>query len=601
MKKTYIILAAMLCTLVSCDLTETQQATADRAMIFGSEDGLEVYTNSFYNHLPDRDAAFKMDATTDYGAKNAVGTYECSAYTIETSTSWSWGNLRNYNYFIKHNTNPAVSETVRNSYTGIARLFRAYFYFDKLVQYGEVPWIENLLEPDSEELYAPRDTRDVIITKMIEDLDFAYNHITESKITSNSNTVNKWTALLLKSRVCLFEASWRKYHAGTDYVKNCAIKADDLFAQAAAAAKELMDKGPYKIHMSGNVYEAGGRGAYRDLFVSDNTVTEEVMLAVSTDAKLGLGEQNWWYNSSTYGPHLCMTRTFAKTYLNSDGTFYNEKKADGSYKNFVEETTGRDARLCQTIRGADYTCKDARGAYIRTAANFTGHTLTGYQFTKYVMDDVACDDGAKNINDIPLFRYAEALLNYAEAQAELGKLTDADWAATIGLLRKRAGITGSTLTSKPTQVDPYLQRTYFPNISDPVLLEIRRERAIELCLEGMRMIDLKRWACGALWKTAEWTGIYVPAMNQRLDINGDGEYDVYFTEDKKYLTEGEYRNLAVLVDKTATLRKLNDDPAGGYIMFYNETSHDWEDNMYLYPIPKQVRAKNPNLTQNPGW
>ena len=84
-----------------------------------------------------------------------------------------------------------------------------------------------------------------------------------------------------------------------------------------------------------------------------------------------------------------------------------------------------------------------------------------------------------NINSVALFRYAEVLLNYAEAKAELGTLTDADWAATIGVLRSRAGITGG-LTAKPTVVDPYLQSTYFPAITDPVILEVRRERGIEL-------------------------------------------------------------------------------------------------------------------------
>lgn len=80
-------------------------------------------------------------------------------------------------------------------------------------------------------------------------------------------------------------------------------------------------------------------------------------MAIETDKVLGLGEQNWWYNSSTYGPHLCMSRKFMLSYLNADGTPYVEKKADGSYKNFVEETTGRDTRLNQTIRGADYTVR----------------------------------------------------------------------------------------------------------------------------------------------------------------------------------------------------------------------------------------------------
>mgnify|MGYP000903201360 CR=1 FL=1 len=592
-----LLLVILVAFVQSCDLTENQESTADRAMIFGSETGLKTYAYSFYNNLGGTTSAFKQDAMSDYGAKIDFGTYEVGAYTPETSTSWSWSNLRNINYLIKYNTNSNVSKSVRDNYTGIAKFFRAYFYFDKLVTYGEVPWIDEPLEPDDSRLYAVRDSRDVIVRHILADLDSAYQDITETAITANSNTVNKWTPLLFKSRVALFEASWRKYHANTDYVKNCRISADSLYEVATNAARLVMDKGPYSIYTS--TPYANGRGSYRELFISDNPVTSEVMLAVSCDKTLSAGEQNWWYNSSSYGLHLSMTRTFAKTYLNRDGTFYNEKNPDGTYKDFVQETTDRDLRMNQTIRGYDYTCKNASGNYVRTSANYTGLSLTGYQFTKYVMDDVAYNDGQTNDNDIPIFRYAEVLLNYAEAKAELGTLTDEDWKNTIGVLRRRAGITGGDLDKKPTKVDPYLQKIYYPNIFDPVILEIRRERSIELCLEGLRMMDLKRWACGNLWKDAPWSGVYIPALDTPLDMNGDGTYDAYFTKDSGY--KGTYKGIAVYVDNTLTIRKLDDDPKSGYILYYNETSHTWNDNMYLYPIPAQVIRMNSNLTQNPGW
>lgn len=599
---TYIFSLVLLVLSTACDLTEMPKAEAGRDMIFGSETGLQNYTYGFYNYLPDYDNAFRINTTMDNAAKNNTGTYEVGAYTTNTSTSWSWGSIRNVNYFIKYNVDESVSETVRNNYMGIAKFFRAYLYYDKLVQYGEVPWIDFPLEPDSEELYKTQDSRDLIITKIIEDLDYAYNNITTTSITPNSNTINKWTPLFLKSRICLFEASFRKYHAsgsefGKEYLKNCTITADELYEQAAAAAKLIIDEGPYKLHSTATVYTNDGRGDYRDLFISDNPVTEEVMLALSLDPVMQLGEQNWYYNSSTYGPHLCMTRAFAKTYLNLDGTVYNEKKANGEYKTFAEETQGRDYRLNQTIRGADYTRKNSDGVYVPTTANMTGHSLTGYQFTKYVMDDVTFDDARTNYNDVPLARYAEVLLNYAEAKAELGTITDEDWQITIGALRRRAGITGGDLDTKPTVVDPYMQ-TFYPKISDPVILEIRREREIELILEGLRLVDLKRWACGDLWETAPWDGIYVPALNQPLDLNGDGTYDVYITDDASY--SGSYKSIAMTLTNNLQAEKLADDPKGGYKLNYI-IERAWNDNMYLYPIPEVVIQKNTNLKQNPGW
>lgn len=599
----YIFLSALLSVTGACDLTETPQAEAGRDMVFGSETGLQNYTYSFYNNLPDYDNAFRINTTMDNAAKNQTSTYEVGAYTTNTSTSWSWSAIRNVNYFLKYNVDPAVSETIRNNYSGIARLFRAYLYYDKLVQYGEVPWIDVPLEPDSPELYKAQDSRDVIISNIIDDLDYAYEHITESAITPNSNTVNKWTALFYKARFCLFEASFRKYHAdggsewGDEYLKNCTITADELFAEAAEAAEIIINEGPYSLHTTADVYTGDGRGAYRDLFISDNPVTEEVMLALSLDPVMQLGEANWYYNSSTYGPHLCMTRAFAKTYLNLDGTVYNEKNPDGSYKTFAEETSGRDYRLNQTIRGADYTCKNSDGEYVLTPANMTGHSLTGYQFTKYVMDDVAFDNARTNYNDIPLARYAEVLLNYAEAKAELGTLTDEDWSITIGALRRRAGITGGDLDTKPTTVDPYIQSIY-PGISDPVILEIRREREIELILEGLRLNDLKRWAYGELWETSPWDGIYIPAMDTPLDLNGDGTYDVYVTEDTGY--SGSYKSIAMTMEGNQQAVKLEDDPEGGYKLNY-VISREWNDNMYIYPIPEVVIQKNTNLKQNPGW
>lgn len=583
---------------VSCDLAEQPKAKAGRDMIFGSETGLLTYTNGFYEYLPDYDNAHKQNITMDNAAKNATGTYEVGAYTTNTSTSWSWSSIRNVNYFLKYNSSSNVSEPIRNNYSGIARLFRAYLYFNKLVQYGAVPWIDIPLEPDSPELYKTQDSRDVIISKMIEDLDFAAANITEDKITPNSNRVNRWTALFFKSRVCLFEASFRKYHAtgskfGKEYLKDCKITAEELYRQAADAAQEIIEKGPYRLY-TGTPY-ANGRGSYRELFISDNAVSQEVMLSLALDPVLQLGEANWYYNSSTYGPHLCMTHAFAKTYLNLDGTPYNDKKGD-TYKTFAEETSGRDYRLNQTIRGADYTCKDKEGVFVPTPANMTGHSLTGYQFTKYVMDDISFDGGRTNYNDVPIARYAEVLLNYAEAKAELGTLTDTDWEKTIGALRGRAGITGG-LDKKPTKADPYMMSIY-TGVTDPVILEVRREREIELILEGLRLNDLKRWACGKLWETAAWDGIYIPALNTPLDLNGDGTNDVFVTEDSKY--SGPYKSIAMYTGANLKVVKLADDTKGGYRLNY-EISRVWNDNMYIYPIPEIVIQKNPNLKQNPGW
>lgn len=598
MKKTVLLFLAVLAgasVVVSCDLTETQKSTADAALVFGSETGLKAYCYSFYGLLPSGTAAHHQDdQMAEYVAKASLNLYETGGLTVNSQSSWNWEDIRNVNYFLEHNNYASVPKQVRDNYNGIACFFRAWLYFNKLVTFGNVPWIGRVLNPGDPELTAPRDSRDVIVRHIIEDCDYAFEHIqADNSSSSKACLVNKWCALLLKSRVCLFEASWRKYHAGSAFVFGCEITAKELYEEAAAAAATIMKDSPFSLHTS-TAYQ-NGRGSYRDLFSSDAVPTDEVMLAIQNDATLSVGYANYYYNVQATAK-ASLTRPFVNTYLNIDGSYYSETKPDGSYKTFLEETTGRDQRLNQTIRGYDYTCKNSKGQMVRMIPDF-GYSLTGYHITKYTVDDVACNVYGANGNDIPVMRYAEVLLNYAEAKAELEtltsdvKFTDDDWKKTIGALRRRAGITGGDLDKKPTTVDNYLKANFYPGINDPVILEIRRERTCELCLEGFRERDLKRWACGELWKNALWTGIFIPALDTPLDLNGDGEFDIYFTNID---TPAQYANIAVSI--SSPLKYLS--VVGGKILQDGLTGRTWQDKMYLEPISNVDITSNPNLLPN---
>lgn len=592
MKKILFICFVCLTVFVACDLTETQKSTADAALIFGSETGLQTYCYSFYDILPSGSTAYSQDEMADYLAKTSLETYEMGALTPDNSKSWSWSDIRKVNYFLDHNHYDSVPEEVRNHYNGIARFFRALLYYSKLANYGEVPWVDHVPNPGDPVLTAPRDSRDVIIQHIMEDCDYAYENIrTLNGRDCKANLVNRYCAMLLKSRVCLFEASWRKYHAGTEWAPASLIMSPEyLFSEAEKAALEVIQSGEFSLH-DGKAYEHG-RGSYRDLFSSGDCPTDEVMLAISTDETLSAGRANYYFNRQGVRPSL--TRPFMNTYLNLDGSFYSEKKADGKYKTFLEETQGRDLRLNQTIRAWDYTRKNSEGVFVSTLPKFD-YTLTVYQIIKYTQDDVKYDEYSANGNDMPVMRYAEVLLNYAEAKAELGTLTDADWKMTIGALRRRAGITGGDLDTKPTVIDPYFKNTYFPSISDPVILEIRRERTIELCLEGFRLKDLKRWACGKLWQDMDWTGIWIPGFDEPMDMNGDGEYDVCYPSQNAPST---YADIAVNVPNNVTF----DNVGGGKIMRVNLGGRRWYDKMYLNPIASEDIAMNPNLApNNPGY
>ena len=515
-RSTYIwsLLVGCVAFATSCDLTENVQVKADKSMIFGSKSGLELYSNSFYKALPTLKNGFMQDKMCDVGAVSNTDTFiKQGAYNTETATSWSWGTLKNVNYFIDGCNDPkycTVEAETRDNYLGIARWFRAWFYYDKLTTYGEVPWFPNDIQSyQNDVMYKDRDSRDVIIRNLIADLDFAYEHI-QATSSTGSATLTRWAAAALKSRVCLFEAAYRRYHNLT----GLEITPEELYREAAKAAKLVIDNSGCSLNTA-----AGKKGAYRDLFYNETPLTQEVILAVCANEKSGIfGEQNWWFNARSYGLCWSLVRSFVHTYLKQDGTPFTAA-ADYAVKSFAEEMEGRDLRLEQTVRGRNFLW-DGKTA----VADIKNLSLTGYQVIKYTLDESKYDGGAKNINSIPLIRYAEVLLNYAEAQAELGVITDSEWALTVGALRKRAGITGGTETL-PTTVDSYLQRTFYPDVTSPVLLEIRRERAIELVAEGMRFDDLRRWKCGSLMETLPWTGIHIPGLEQPVDVNGDGIID----------------------------------------------------------------------------
>ena len=589
--KIFTLISVCAAAVVGCDLTETQKATADKALIFGSETGLKAYTMSFYGMLPSTEKANRQDAMSDYLAKTSFEDFELGIITSENCGTWDWSDIREVNYFLDNNTYTSVPEDVRNNYSGVALFFRALLYYDKLVYFGEVPWIGRVLNPGDPELTAPRDSRDVIIQHIIDDLDQAYEWIkSESSSDSQACLLNKYCAMLLKSRVCLFEASWRKYHAGTAYVKNCKITSDELFRLAAEAAEEVIKSGKFSLNTG--TYKDGS-GPYSALFSSDVVPTNEVMLAVAADTQLSAGFANYYFNVQETRPSL--TRPFMNSYLNIDGTPYSEKHSNGVYKTFQEETTGRDLRLNQTIRAYDYKRTNANGAKEASIPNFS-YSLTGYHVTKYTIPDAAYDVYGANNNDMPVMRYAEALLNYAEAKAELGKLTNEDWKNTIGALRARAGITGG-LTTKPTTIDATFRSTYFPKINDPVLLEIRRERAIELCLEGFRMKDLRRWARADLWQSAKWTGVFIPGYDKLIDINGDGVDDVYFSNPTVANVPADMTQYVVALNANVETVTVN----GGFVLQYTLKGRVWNDRMYLDPICSDDILMNPNLTQNPGY
>lgn len=591
MKKQYIWILLACLALAACKKLDQQpESTATKKAVFGTENGLKLYTNSFYgmDFLPKNSTS--QDAMSDYLAVKSVPDFiRQGGFAANNSSGWTWRDLRNINYFIENCNDPAVSATVRNNYLGIARYFRAYFYMEKVKRFGDVPWINKPLDIDDPALNAGRNKRELVMDSVLADINFACANILATNDASRT-TITKWVAYAYKSRICLFEGTYRKYHTEL----NLGATANKWLEDAASAADEIIKKGGYSLNT------AGGAGvSYRQVFTSNMPLINEVLQAAVADVNLGvLNEANWWWTSGTYGAKASFTRTFINTFLKLDGTPYTN---DPGYSTmlFKEEVKNRDLRLKQTIRLGDYK-RVSSGQQVPAPPVFS-YTFTGYQPIKYTLDDTYFDAGALNTNAIPLFRYAEVLLNYAEAKAELGTLTDAEWTLTIGALRSRAGITGG-LNIKPTFADPYLTANYFPGITDATLLEIRRERGIELSLEGLRYADLLRWKRGPLMEQ-EWNGFYVPALNTPMDLNEDGILDVAFYQGTRP-TPGVAGVTYVDVSATiggATNSQLLKNGSYGELTWMKEIPRKWNERNYYYPIPLSDLQRNPNLKQNPGW
>jgi len=575
----FVVLLALL-ALSSCkkylDRDPFDKLTPEQA--FANENNLQLYVNSFYSSmLPDGPAIYQGDVMSDVTVPNNVPNYISGRLSSQEATGWSWGNLRNINYFLEHYDNPDIPEGARNHYAGIARYFRAFFYYQMVKQFGDVPWYNKAMTVDDPDLYKGRDPRSMVMDSVLADLNFATAHIRDTKDNS-ATQITKWVALALKSRVCLFEGTFRKYHpemglSGT---------ANTWLQEAADAADILIKSGQYQLQNTGNPDLD-----YRSLFISENPVSSEVLLAAVYNNSLKKWHNaTWWFNSATLGARLGLDKRLINTYLMIDGSSFTNQP-DYAKLEFQDEVKNRDKRLQQTIRMGDYKRTDGSPA----PPDFTV-TYSGYQIQKFSLDDKYYDTRTESYNSIPIVRYAEVLLNYAEAKAELGTFTAADWTLTIGALRARAGISGSLM---PVSPDTYLQTNFYPDVQDAVILEVRRERAVELAAEGQRYDDLRRWKAGNLLEKV-YTGLYVPAKGKVLDLNGDGRPDVSFVDQ---VPDNKVNGVVYFViDNNSS--KLSEGDHGNLIWLSN-IKKTYDDRHYSYPIPANELILNPNLEQNPGW
>ena len=557
---------------------------------YNNADELRSATNQFYGMFPG--AASGYTESADVVCIFNLPAEVQGIRTVPTSGGgWNWEYLRAVNFYLSHSVR-CDDVDAREHFDGIARFFRAYFYFEKVKRFGEVPWFDRELSSTDPELFRPRDSRDFIMDKILDDLTYAINNISDKKDLYN---VTHWTALALKSRICLFEGTYRKYHGIPGYEK--------FLDECATASKLFIDNAPYAIYKT-------GAQPYRDLFSSMNAIEEEVILARDYDrAQNVMHEANANTLSPTYG-RPGMNKKIVNSYLMTNGDRFTDQPGYETMQ-YYDEMQNRDPRLTQTVVGPGYMRINSTTV---SSPNF-GASTTGYQITKWVTD--ASGDGyLGSSNDYILFRAAEVYLNYAEAKAELGTLTQDDLKISIKKIRDRVGMPNIDMDAANANPDPYLcaLESGYQNVTGPnkgVILEIRRERTIELLLEGFRYYDIIRWKEGKIFEQP-YKGMYFPGLTKG---SGENRYDVFDMNDGT-VGDKEKVDICIYTGKKPSVKnirkfyKLGDefvltDGDKGNIICHDieKEPRQWrEDRDYLYPIPTQERLlSNGTLSQNPNW
>lgn len=590
-----ISISVALLALTSCEdiLTRTPQDKLSPETFLKTETEMREYTNAFYPILPTGIFAEQSDAISSRAMSEELR----GGRTVNSGDSyWTWTDLRRINTFLAYSGN-CEDEALRKRYDALAHFFRAFFYFEKVKRFGDVPWYDHPLGSDDQELYKPRDSREYVMQRMLEDINDA---IANLPAEHSDYRVTKWTALALKSRFCLYEGTFRKYHEGDITLRTLPQDAKPYtyyLEQAVDAADKFMASSGYSIYTEGD-FNKNYIGLFTKYNVSEGT-NKEVILARDYDVGYGVTHTtNSNYLSMTlscYG----ITRKMIATYLNSDGTRFTDTP-DWQKMEFVQEVAGRDPRLAQSIRTPGY-CR--LGTDIRTAPSLD-YSVTGYCPIKYFMGPED-DTYMESYCDLILFRAAEVYLNYAEAKAELGTITQSDIDRSVKPLRDRVNMPNLSLSAANETPDPYLlsSETGYPGVAEKnsqnvgVILEIRRERAIELLGEGLRYDDIMRWAEGHALESPIW-GPYFPGEGN-YDLDGDSVADVTLYAGES-APEGSAPH-AYKIGKTILLS----EGTSGCVDFHQQTRTGWtwnDERDYYYPIPVKDRTLTEGaITQNPGW
>jgi hypothetical protein len=580
MKKTlYIILfvigAATIFSSCQKTLDKSPQDQISDPEFWKSDGDLQLYINGLYSVLPGWNLSGSgghplLDASTDVAI--ASGLWLSTKNPLDgvvnipaSGGGWDWSNIRNVNYFL-NNANRVPNGGLKNQYIGEGYFFRAWNYFVLLKRFGDLPIVRKTLDPanaaDQQILNGTRSSRTDVVNFIISDLDSAIAYL-GLKANLSAGRINKDIASLFEARVCLYAGTWEKYH------RNDAFKGTSdgtaFLTKAAQAAKAVIDGGRYSL-VTGNPNQV-----YYNLFNQiDYSTNSEVLLYRGYNAAAFGGN---FSNDLWNWPHASgITKFMMESYLCTDGKPSSVSPLYQGDQDIRKVIQNRDPRCVQSVMnpGDPVTIglKNDTTFYVTPGLSSTLNSTTGYESQKFRRPQVDPATGTYSRDQgYIIFRYAEALMIYAEARAELGLLTQGDLDISVNRLRDRVGMPRMTLgliTTDPKWPD------YGYALPD-YLYEIRRERQVEMFSEGFRFDDLMRWRADKLFMGTRPKGAYYSAELRAV-------IGTLVPDQNGYLDP--YNNILKGPGSTWGF-----DPAKNYLM----------------PIPTNELTINTALKQNPGW
>lgn len=581
MKLRYIMyMAAFTGVFSACYVTDKSPIDSmTNASYWKTVQDLKLYANGLYGNL-DAPSVTK-DNTSDNCVTTNYSSWLFNELTIPATAGdagWSWTNIRSCNFFLQRYQTVDGTESEINQYVAEVRFFRALDYYGKIKSFGDVPWYEkDLKTTDTDELYKARDSRDYVLGKVIEDLEFAIEWLPDYG-KQESGRLTKDAARTQLARICLYYGTYKKYHneAGSP-------TSEELLNKAVSLSAEIINSGNYEI-VKGSDSGCGQSPFdgyplyYSNQFVQEDlSSNKEAILARYYEDGVLMHETGRQAGSNGTG----LSKDFVESFLCIDGqpiSVSSLYQGDASLEN---EFVNRDPRMYQIIdnKHKPYTIINGEKQINPYPACGANDAVTGYPCVKYRSPLQAQWEANKTTYDWFVYRYAEVLLINAEAHAELGTCTQDVLDKTINLLRDRVEMPHMTTNpiADPAAID-------YGYTVTPLIYEIRRERRIELIAEGHRLDDLKRWnAMKVLENPKTMLGIRITDA-----VRTQYEGNVVFGGSEGRPTVEYQGNIYLYQYPSKSL---------------NDAGRKWSanDKRWLSPLPTDELVLNPNLTQNPGW